>query len=224
MDHRSTIVNRNRSADVIVGYANDAAGNGSPTLRSPPGRRAASCGNALQATPLALHQGREFGYAAVPRSPPVTPPRFQPRRVRLADEAVVRIWRPRRSSPRRSRCRTCGPAACSTASRPHASNAPSAVRSPTSKRAPEPELQLRTPPSLYGSGAATAHRTVDLARFLITAGPVPIAGDPSGRIVETEDVRTIRPRTPSRAPRIQSCSPRALAYVYRIYGGRSVST
>jgi hypothetical protein len=87
----ATTVNRNRAADVTVGYANDAIGRGIAYAAIGTGTQSGIVRVPFQATPLALHQGREFGYAAVHAVATELRRRGYSRiRVRVADEDVVR--------------------------------------------------------------------------------------------------------------------------------------
>jgi hypothetical protein len=83
-------VNRNSAADVIVGYAHDGTGRGLAyaTVASGSGRGVMRV--PFSATPLAIHDGREFGYAVVAALAAELRKRgFARIRVRLDDERVV---------------------------------------------------------------------------------------------------------------------------------------
>jgi len=84
-------VNRNSAADVLVGFAHDGSGRGIAyaTIANGSGRGVMRV--AFSAKPLALYDGREFGYAAVAALAAELGKRgFARIRVRLADERVVR--------------------------------------------------------------------------------------------------------------------------------------
>jgi hypothetical protein len=83
-------VNRNRAADVTVGYATDATGRGIAYAALATGTQKDVLRMPFQAVPLALHGGREFGYAAVLAVAGELRRRgFSRIRVRLADQDVV---------------------------------------------------------------------------------------------------------------------------------------
>jgi hypothetical protein len=83
-------VNRNRAADVTVGYAADAAGRGIAYAALATGTQQDVVRMPFHAVPLAIHGGREFGYAAVQAVVVELRRRgFSRIRVRLADEDVV---------------------------------------------------------------------------------------------------------------------------------------
>jgi len=88
---RRTNVNRNRAADVIVGYAQDPSGRGLAYAAVDAGSGHGVVRVPFTAVPLALYDGREFGLAAVAAVGVELRRRGYARvRVRLADEAVVR--------------------------------------------------------------------------------------------------------------------------------------
>ena len=83
-------VKRNRAADVLVGYAADREGRGIAyvVLATAGGRSIVRVSFATP--PLALHGGREFGYAAVAAVGSELSRRgFSRVRLRLSDEAIV---------------------------------------------------------------------------------------------------------------------------------------
>jgi hypothetical protein len=83
-------MNRNSSADVLVGFAHDGAGRGIAyaTIANGSGRGVMRV--PFSATPLALYGGLEFGYAAVTAiSAELRKRGFARIRVRLGDERVV---------------------------------------------------------------------------------------------------------------------------------------
>jgi hypothetical protein len=84
-------MNRNSSADVLVGFAHDGSGRGIAyaTIANGTGRGVVRV--PFSATPLALYGGLEFGYAAVTAlSAELRKRGFSRIRVRLADDRVVR--------------------------------------------------------------------------------------------------------------------------------------
>lgn len=84
-------MNRNRAADVTVGYAADATGRGIAYAAVATGTRHDVVRVAFQAAPLALYAGREFGYAAVHAVAGELRRRgFSRIRVRVGDDDVVR--------------------------------------------------------------------------------------------------------------------------------------
>lgn len=84
-------MNRNRAADVIVGYAGEPAGRGIAYAAIAAGSGRSVARVTFTTTPLALYHGREFGYAAVAAVAAELRRRgFARVRVRLAEEDVVR--------------------------------------------------------------------------------------------------------------------------------------
>jgi hypothetical protein len=87
----STHVNRNSAADVIVGFAHDGSGQGIAYAAIANGSGRGVMRIPFSAVPLALYDGREFGYAAVAALGAELRRRgFARIRVRLGDERVVR--------------------------------------------------------------------------------------------------------------------------------------
>jgi hypothetical protein len=83
-------VNRNSAADVLVGFAHDGSGRGI-AYAAIAGSQRGVLRVPFSAVPLALHDGREFGYAAVAALGAELRRRgFARIRVRLDDERVVR--------------------------------------------------------------------------------------------------------------------------------------
>jgi hypothetical protein len=88
--HKTAAANRNRSADVAVGYAADRAGNGIAYLAIATGSGRSVAKVPFSTAPLAALDGREFGYAAVAAAGGYLRGHgFSRVRLRLADEAVV---------------------------------------------------------------------------------------------------------------------------------------
>ena len=84
-------MNRNRAADVLVGYASDAAGQGLAYAAIATGSGRGAVRIPFTVTPLALFGGRESGYAAIAAVAADLRRRgFSRIRVRTADEDVVR--------------------------------------------------------------------------------------------------------------------------------------
>ncbi len=84
-------MNRNTAADVIVGYATDPAGRGIAYAAIANGSGRGVVRVPFTATPLALYNGRELGFAAVGAVGAELRRRGYARvRVRLGDESVVR--------------------------------------------------------------------------------------------------------------------------------------
>ena len=84
-------MNRNTAADVLVGFAYDGSGRGIAYATLATGNASGVVRVPFSATPLALYQGREFGYAAVAAVGAELRKRGYARiRVRMADERVVR--------------------------------------------------------------------------------------------------------------------------------------
>ncbi len=83
-------MNRNRAADVLVGYAKDPSGRGIAYAAIAGAGGSGVVRVAFSTSPLALYDGREFGYAAVSAVGAELRRRGYVRvRVRLADAAVV---------------------------------------------------------------------------------------------------------------------------------------
>ena len=83
-------MNRNRAADVTVGYASDATGRGIAYAALGTGTQQDVVRVPFHAVPLAIHSGREFGYAAVHAVAGELRRRgFSRIRVRLADAEIV---------------------------------------------------------------------------------------------------------------------------------------
>jgi hypothetical protein len=88
---RSTHVNRNSAADVVVGFAHDGSGRGIAYAAIADGSGRGVMRIPFSAAPLALYEGREFGYAAVAALGAELRRRgFARIRVRIGDERVVR--------------------------------------------------------------------------------------------------------------------------------------
>ncbi len=84
-------MNRNSAADVLVGFAHDGSGRGIAYASIANGSGRGVMRVAFSAKPLALYDGREFGYAAVAALAAELRKRgFARIRVRLGDERVVR--------------------------------------------------------------------------------------------------------------------------------------
>jgi len=84
-------VNRNSAADVLVGFAYDGSGRGIAYAAIANGSGRGVMRVPFSAKPLALHDGREFGYAVVAALGAELRRRgFARIRVRLGDERVVR--------------------------------------------------------------------------------------------------------------------------------------
>jgi hypothetical protein len=84
-------VNRNSSADVLVGFAHDGSGRGIAYAAIADGTRRGVMRVPFSATPLALYGGLEYGYAAVAALGAELRKRgFARIRVRTSDERVVR--------------------------------------------------------------------------------------------------------------------------------------
>jgi hypothetical protein len=84
-------VNRNSAADVIVGFAHNGSGQGLAYAAIANGSGRGVMRIPFSAAPLALYDGREFGYAAVAALGAELRRRgFARIRVRLGDERVVR--------------------------------------------------------------------------------------------------------------------------------------
>jgi hypothetical protein len=84
-------MNRNSSADVLVGFAHDGSGRGIAYAAVANGTRRGVMRVPFSATPLALYGGLEYGYAAVAAlSAELRKRGFARVRVRLGDERVVR--------------------------------------------------------------------------------------------------------------------------------------
>lgn len=82
---------RNSAADVLVGFAHDGSGRGIAFAAIANGSSRGVMRVPFSATPLALHDGREFGYAVVAALGAELRRRgFARIRVRLGDERVVR--------------------------------------------------------------------------------------------------------------------------------------
>lgn len=83
-------MNRNRAADVAVGYASDRTGHGIAYATLATGTERGVLRIPFTAAPLAIHEGREFGYAAIAAVGAELRRRgFGRIRVRLADDDVV---------------------------------------------------------------------------------------------------------------------------------------
>ncbi len=84
-------MNRNSAADVIVGFAHNGSGQGLAYAAIANGSGRGVMRIPFSAAPLALYDGREFGYAAVAALGAELRRRgFARIRVRLGDERVVR--------------------------------------------------------------------------------------------------------------------------------------
>lgn len=84
-------MNRNAAADVIVGYATDHTGRGIAYAAIATGSGRGVARVPFATVPLAIHDGRELGYAAVAAVGAELRRRgFARVRVRLGDELVVR--------------------------------------------------------------------------------------------------------------------------------------
>lgn len=84
-------MNRNSAADVVVGFAHDGSGRGVAYAAIADGRSRGVMRVPFSAVPLALYDGREFGYAAVAALGAELRRRgFARVRVRLGDERIVR--------------------------------------------------------------------------------------------------------------------------------------
>ncbi len=84
-------MNRNSAADVIVGFAHNGSGQGLAYAAIANGSGHGVMRVPFSATPLALYDGREYGYAAVAALGAELRRRgFARIRVRLGDERVVR--------------------------------------------------------------------------------------------------------------------------------------
>jgi hypothetical protein len=84
-------VNRNSAADVLVGFAHDGSGRGIAYAAIANGSGRGVMRVPFTATPLAIHEGREFGYAVVAALGTELRKRgFARIRVRLSDERLVR--------------------------------------------------------------------------------------------------------------------------------------
>lgn len=83
-------MNRNSAADVLVGFAHDGSGRGIAYAAIANGSGRGVMRVPFSATPLALHDGREFGYAVLAALGAELRRRgFARIRVRLGDERVV---------------------------------------------------------------------------------------------------------------------------------------
>jgi hypothetical protein len=84
-------VNRNSAADVVVGFAHDGSGHGLAYAAIANGSSRGVMRIPFSTTPLALYEGREYGYAAVAAIGAELRRRgFVRIRVRLGDERIVR--------------------------------------------------------------------------------------------------------------------------------------
>ena len=84
-------MNRNSAADVVVGFAHDGSGHGLAYAAIANGSGRGVMRIPFSTTPLALYEGREYGYAAVAAIGAELRRRgFVRVRVRLGDERIVR--------------------------------------------------------------------------------------------------------------------------------------
>lgn len=84
-------MNRNTAADVVVGFAHDGTGHGLAYAAIANGTGRGVMRIPFNAKPLALYEGREYGYAAVAAIGAELKRRGYARiRVRLGDERIVR--------------------------------------------------------------------------------------------------------------------------------------
>lgn len=84
-------MNRNSAADVLVGFAHDGSGHGLAYAAIANGSGRGVMRVPFSAKPLALYEGREYGYAAVAALGAELKRRGYARiRVRLGDERIVR--------------------------------------------------------------------------------------------------------------------------------------
>ena len=84
-------MNRNSAADVLVGFAHDGSGRGIAYAAIANGSGRGVLRVPFSATPLAIHEGREFGYAVIAALGAELRKRgFARIRVRVGDERLVR--------------------------------------------------------------------------------------------------------------------------------------